>query len=196
MEGHDVFRHRQQLSTAQALPRSNTVFTKPHHRTNREKEGRSPLTLPSRSRAHLTIYFARRESHHAGSLRYRLPRNHSKKQWFSSFGKTDGQKLRCLRQRPTSFPRTYFPQQRVQNYQTLRMSQSQRDSKENLRVREATHKSEGISKLKKSGSPGAPKFCQMHKYLIIRYYYSNDGTSGLPDFWTSLILIRPLPIWI
>ena len=37
---------------------------------------------------------------------------------------------------------------------------------------------------------------QMHKYLIIRYHYSNDGTSGLPDFWTSLILIHPLAFYL
>lgn len=66
------------LSTAQALPCSNTVFTKPHHRTDRGKEGRSPLTLPSRCHPRLAIHFARRESHHAGSLRRRFPRNHPK----------------------------------------------------------------------------------------------------------------------
>ena len=37
---------------------------------------------------------------------------------------------------------------------------------------------------------------EMHKYLIIRYHYSNDGTSGLPDFWTSLILIHPLAFYL
>ena len=45
---------------------------------------------------------------------------------------------------------------------------------------------------KRSGKDTA----QMHKYLIIRYHYSNDGTSGLPDFWTSLILIHPLAFYL
>jgi hypothetical protein len=44
---------------------------------------------------------------------------------------------------------------------------------------------EGVSKLKKSGSPGAQKSSQMHKCLIIRYDYCNDGTSGLLDFSNS-----------
>gem|GEM_PF-2797803 len=36
---------------------------------------------------------------------------------------------------------------------------------------------EGVSKLKKSESPEVQKFSHMHKCLIIRYHYSNDGTS-------------------
>ena len=49
-----------------------------------------------------------------------------------------------------------------------------------------------VSKLEKFRSLEVQKFSQMHKYLIIRYHYSNDRTSGLLNSRTSPILIHPL----
>ena len=49
-----------------------------------------------------------------------------------------------------------------------------------------------VSKLEKFRSLEVQKFSQMHKYLIIRYHYSNDRTSGLLNSLTSPILIHPL----
>ena len=52
-----------------------------------------------------------------------------------------------------------------------------------------------VSKLRKFRSPEVRKFCQMYKYLIIRYHYSNDRTPGLLNSRTSPILIHPLFVY-